>query len=121
MLAGVEKFGRYFRRKGWIGEEERREAGHLVVEAQEHQRDGVVEHEHGEKTGGTMGRKDRAWNVGESSVRIVVEFATAYAITKALFVPRIMFSVWATPAFARWTVVPVMRWAGSMFGAGKKG
>jgi hypothetical protein len=49
-----------------------------------------------------------------------VEFATAYAITKALLVPRIMFSVWATPGFARWTVVPAVRRFKGLF-RGKSG
>lgn len=70
------------------------------------------------KNGGAM--RDTGWHTGEGGVRIVVEFATAYTITKALLVPRIMFSVWATPAFARWTVVPVMARVGRMFGKSKK-
>jgi hypothetical protein len=63
---------------------------------------------------------DKAWNLSEGGVRLVVEFATAYAITKALLVPRIMFSVWATPAFARMTVVPAVRRLKSLFKSGQK-
>lgn len=63
---------------------------------------------------------DKAWNLSEGGVRLVVEFATAYAITKALLVPRIMFSLWATPAFARWTVVPVVGSITRLFSRGKK-
>ncbi len=33
-------------------------------------------------------------------------FATAYAITKALLPLRLIFSVWATPWFARVAIVP---------------
>lgn len=71
---GVEKFGNYFRRKGWLGEES---AGRF-----------------------------KWWGRGEGSVKIVVEFATAYALTKALLPLRLIVSVWATPWFARVTVVP---------------
>jgi hypothetical protein len=87
VLSGVERFGRYFRRKGWIRSGEAEEAEREVAELQ-HEREAVK---------------------SEGGVRLVVEFATAYAITKALLVPRIMFSVWATPGFARWTVVPAVR------------
>ncbi|KAH7413932.1 hypothetical protein DE146DRAFT_12555 [Phaeosphaeria sp. MPI-PUGE-AT-0046c] len=127
VLSGVEKFGRYFRKKGWIGEEERREAG---IEVRDH-----IAHEEEEQGGdkGVMAKidrmkerignvdKEKAWNLGEGGARLVVEVATAYAITKALLVPRIMFSVWATPAFARWTVVPVMAGMGRLFTRGKRG
>lgn len=82
------------------------------------------EKEHGEIGGKEEEKRlrkvDRAWNVSEGGVRLVVEFATAYAITKALLVPRIMFSVWATPGFARWTVVPVVARVGKWFKKGKK-
>lgn len=46
---------------------------------------------------------------GESGVRIVVELATAYAITKALLPLRLVLSVWAAPWFARRTVLPVVQ------------
>jgi hypothetical protein len=34
-------------------------------------------------------------------------FATAYAVTKALLPLRLIFSVWATPWFARIAIVPM--------------
>ncbi|TKA38269.1 hypothetical protein B0A54_09209 [Friedmanniomyces endolithicus] len=77
---GTERFGRYFRRKGWISEAE----GDEVI-----------------------GGGGQWWGTGEGGVRIVVEFATAYAITKALLPLRLVLSAWATPWFARWTVLPV--------------
>ena len=40
-------------------------------------------------------------------MRLAVEVATAYALVKLLLPVRLVFSVWATPAFARWTVLPV--------------
>lgn len=51
---------------------------------------------------------DYAWNISEGGVRLVVEFATAYAIVKMFLIPRILFSVWATPWFARMTVIPFL-------------
>lgn len=58
------------------------------------------------------------WGRGEGGVRLAVEFATAYALTKFLLPVRLVFSVWATPGFARWTVVPFIGWAGGLFGRG---
>ncbi|KAF1962591.1 hypothetical protein CC80DRAFT_400857 [Byssothecium circinans] len=86
VLQGVERFGKYFKRKGWIRSEDAEEA-ELEVE---------------------MRRRDKAWNIGEGGVRLVVEFATAYAVTKALLPLRIIASVWATPWFAGKAVVPMM-------------
>lgn len=98
VLNGVERFGKYFKRKGWIRSEEAEEAEFEVE----------------------MRRRDKVWGVGEGGVRLVVEFATAYAITKMLLPIRIVLSVWATPWFARWTVVPMMGWMGRVFRRGKK-
>ena len=39
---------------------------------------------------------------------VMDRFATAYAITKALLPVRLVFSVWATPWFARVAVGPAM-------------
>ncbi|EGP85310.1 uncharacterized protein MYCGRDRAFT_105511 [Zymoseptoria tritici IPO323] len=56
------------------------------------------------------GKGDRWYGKGEQVTRLAVELATAYAITKALLPLRLMLSVWATPWFARWTVLPVTNW-----------
>ncbi|KAH8805771.1 hypothetical protein F5884DRAFT_458196 [Xylogone sp. PMI_703] len=69
---GTERFGRYFRRKGWFG---------FSNEEQE---------------GNTSGSR-----LNGNGTRILVEVATAYAITKVLLPARIILSVWATPWFAR--------------------
>ncbi|KAL8831744.1 MAG: hypothetical protein Q9191_000672 [Dirinaria sp. TL-2023a] len=53
---GIQKFGSYARKKGWLGNEET--------------------------------RNFRWWEKGEGGLKVVVEFATAYAITKATFTPR---------------------------------
>ncbi|KAI9828383.1 MAG: hypothetical protein M1832_002811 [Thelocarpon impressellum] len=84
---GVEKFGGYFKRKGWLGEEGR-------------------------------GRY-KWWGRGEGGVRVVVEFATAYAVTKALLPLRLIFSVWATPWFARVAVSPSVGLFKRLFGIGR--
>ncbi|KAF2725230.1 hypothetical protein K431DRAFT_281180 [Polychaeton citri CBS 116435] len=57
---------------------------------------------------------------GEGSVRIAVELATAYAITKALLPIRLVISVWLTPSFAKWTVLPLTAFAGRILGMNKK-
>lgn len=66
-----------------------------------------------------MGEEGSWWGSGEGAVRIVVELATAYAITKALLPFRLVVSIWATPTFARWTVLPVTTWAKRLFGRTK--
>ena len=97
VLQGVERFGKYFRRKGWIRSEDVGEAEHEVE----------------------LRRRDHAWNISEGGVRVVVEFATAYAITKVFLPLRIMASVWGTPWFARTAVVPLMSQFKRMFSKGK--
>ncbi|KAF2245880.1 hypothetical protein BU26DRAFT_607184 [Trematosphaeria pertusa] len=97
VLQGVERFGKYFRRKGWIRNEDASEA---EMEVQ-------------------LRKRDRAWNIGEGGVRVVVEFATAYAVTKMLLPVRIVASVSATPWFARRCMIPVMGRVKRLFGRGK--
>ncbi|KAL7795385.1 hypothetical protein V8C37DRAFT_374339 [Trichoderma ceciliae] len=85
---GVERFEKYFKRKGWFGfgqEDSSMSAqptsGTTVQNA--HVEDAV-----------------QRWQNGEQKYRILVEVALAYAITKALLPVRIIGSVWATPWFA---------------------
>lgn len=99
VLGGVEKFGRYFKRKGWISDADEQEV------EEEARRGEDLRDVEPERKGGRSGR---AWDKGEGGVRLVVEFATAYALVKALLVPRLVFSAWAAPAFARWTLIPIM-------------
>jgi hypothetical protein len=105
VIAGVEMFGKYFRRKGWIRSDE---AAQAELEAQENV-----------KSDGTLRRRDKAWNISEGGVRVVVEFATAYAITKVLLPVRLVLSVWATPWFARWTVIPMQNAVKRVFRRGR--
>ncbi len=78
--ASVEKFGRYFRKKGWITEQEELEVAD-------------------ETRQGNTGR--------EGNTRWVVEFATAYVLVKLLLPVRIFVSAWGAPWFARIAVIPV--------------
>lgn len=96
---GVEKFGRYFRRKGWFG------FSREHSEEEIHVREGVNE---------GVGAKN---NGNGNGTRLLVEVATAYAITKVLLPVRIVFSVWATPWFAR---IAVGRFGGIFKGMGRK-
>ena len=91
--AGVEKFGRYFRKKGWITEEEEME----------------------------LDGETRQGNAGKGATRWVVEIATAYALVKLLLPVRILVSVWGAPWFAHIAVLPVrnaitsiVRWISSL-------
>lgn len=102
---GMERFGRYFGRKGWFGFE--RVDGAEVVEGDG---EGAGGREVGDGNRGNIGETGKKgvieetetkWHVGEKSGRILVEVATAYAITKVLLPARILVSVWATPWFAR--------------------
>lgn len=90
---GTARFGRWLRKKGWVEESD-------VSAVKEHETT-AVEHRSG---------KERA------GVRLVLEFATAYAITKALLPLRIAASVWATPWFARSILSPTTRMVRRLFG-----
>jgi len=93
ILGFVEKFGRYAKRKGWIAEGEKAEVERMA-------REGEVSRVEG------SARMGKWWDTGEGGMRWVVEFATAYAVTKALLPIRLVLSVWGAPWFARWAVVP---------------
>jgi hypothetical protein len=82
---GIVMFGNWMRKRGWIGDD------------------------------GKGGAAGMWWGRGESGVRIVVELATAYAITKAFLPLRLLLSVSLTPWFARWTVLPVTARVKGMF------
>lgn len=118
MLQGVEMFGRYFKRKGWITQEEAQYAKDAAEEGEASavERRGRVEH-HGQDTQVSVGADGKAsgktdvmakwWNRGEGGTRLVIEFATAYAVVKVLLPFRIMISIWGAPWFARWTTMPI--------------
>ncbi|KAL4886276.1 hypothetical protein BJY04DRAFT_100179 [Aspergillus karnatakaensis] len=72
---GTRRFGKWLRKRGWVED----------VDAEVAQGTDTAVATATEKEG----------------VRLVLEFATAYAVTKALLPLRIAGSVWATPWFAR--------------------
>lgn len=84
---GAARFGRWLRKKGWVDESD-------VSTVADHEATGLAPRE-----------KQRA------GVRLVLEFATAYAITKALLPFRLAASAWATPWFARTVLAPTTRLA----------
>ena len=106
VVAGVEKFGNYFRRKGWIEAGDTQEAAKMAAG--------------GEARKLEEGRISRWWNGGEAGTRLVVEFATAYAVIKTLLPLRLFLSVWGAPWFARWTVVPFSNMVKGLFRKGAK-
>ncbi|MCJ1240056.1 hypothetical protein MMC14_008056 [Varicellaria rhodocarpa] len=77
---GMQKFGNWFQKRGWLGK---------VGEDGKH-----------------LKKRGIWWGRGEGGVRMLVEVATAYALTKALLPLRLVFSVWATPWFARIAIIP---------------
>lgn len=90
---GVSKFGRYFARKGWFG---------FSKEALENVDGQEAALDTGKQGASAEVEKvQRQWHAGETGSRILIEVATAYAITKVLLPVRIIFSVWATPWTAR--------------------
>jgi hypothetical protein len=98
---GVEKFSRYFRRKGWFGEQSEKSGDVLI----------------GNGTENVTGEAG-TWRFSEGGLRIVLEVATAWAVTKALLPARLVLSVWATPWFARVCVLPITRFTGKISGRG---
>ena len=89
-IEGVEKIGRWFRRRGWIGEEEKAD-----VEAQT--RAGKARLFEEQQSTTSEARKKN----NESGGRLLVEVATAYAIVKALVPVRLFVSALWAPWFAR--------------------
>ncbi|KAJ5146439.1 uncharacterized protein N7515_001003 [Penicillium bovifimosum] len=89
---GAARFGRWLKKKGWVDEDD----ANTVAE---HEATGVKKTE-------------------TAGVRLVLEFATAYAITKALLPARLAASVWATPWFARTVFTPTANIAKRLFKRG---
>jgi hypothetical protein len=89
---GAARFGRWLKKKGWVDEADVNTVAEHEVTADK--------------------RVERA------GVRLVLEFATAYAITKALLPARLAASVWATPWFARTVFTPTANLARRLFRRG---
>ncbi|KAF2232794.1 hypothetical protein EV356DRAFT_504786 [Viridothelium virens] len=98
---GIERFGRYFRRKRWFG------FGRDQL--------GSLEEEEAQAVTREIGKRELWWNRGQGGVKILVEVATAWAVTKALLPLRIIVSVWGTPWFARVMLQPISSRLGRLF------
>lgn len=114
----MNRYGRYFKRKGWFGFGD--DSLEQAIAETSRNGDAGVGHagENGmvTETGEELVQEaEREWGVGGG--RILVEVATAYALTKVFLPARILVSVWATPWFARIFVGRFMR----IFGKGDKG
>ncbi|RAK94240.1 hypothetical protein BO79DRAFT_2025 [Aspergillus costaricaensis CBS 115574] len=99
----TQKFGRWLRKKGWVEEVD------VDTVAEEYGGDGA--HHHGEAERSALSVQGE-----REGVRLILEFATAYLITKALMPARIVVSVWATPWFSRAVLSPLGRGARGLFG-----
>ncbi|KIV93120.1 hypothetical protein PV10_04359 [Exophiala mesophila] len=93
VVEGAEKFGRYFRKKGWITQQDEHEVQDKTLEGQASSYENLA----------VSQQSGRNYN----STRWIVELATAYAAVKVLLPFRLALSVWASPWFARWTIIPV--------------
>lgn len=95
----MSKFGSYFSRKGWFGVE-----APISSTAEAEATEGIQGME-GERKHTVLTHREEERLIGEQKygrgTRVVLEVATAYAITKAMLPIRIVGSVWATPWFAR--------------------
>ncbi|KAM0452315.1 hypothetical protein ACHAO4_005526 [Trichoderma viride] len=87
LQGGIERYERYFKRKGLFGfgqEDDNDTSAPDTTNQNAHVEDAV-----------------QRWHNGEQKYKILVEVALAYAITKTLLPIRIIGSVWATPWFAK--------------------
>ncbi|RAH73742.1 uncharacterized protein BO66DRAFT_288654, partial [Aspergillus aculeatinus CBS 121060] len=88
---GTQRFQRWLRKKGWVDADTQVELASL-------------------EGGGELTLSERVAGNSRSQtegVRLVLEFATAYTVTKFLLPVRIAASVWATPWFARVVLGPL--------------
>ncbi|PLB51895.1 hypothetical protein P170DRAFT_433792 [Aspergillus steynii IBT 23096] len=99
---GTRRFGRWLRKKGWVEDDAEMDMELLAKERKEGSVDykDLTPPKDGERKG----------------MRLVWEFATAYAVTKALLPLRLAASVWATPWFARAILGPVGGRLRALFG-----
>ncbi|KAK8029977.1 hypothetical protein PG993_011268 [Apiospora rasikravindrae] len=107
---------RYFKKKGWFGlaagdergEKEDMEKGEERLERE------LAEREGGKKKGAQAKSKTHkaidaakavkgqvTWDNSEMGYKLGVQIVAAYAITKMFLIPRVAFSLWLTPSFAR--------------------
>lgn len=122
----MKKFGGWLRKRGLVRDnddnnEEEEEAAVLVDNREKRKRRRWLwrrrpDEEEAVDDGSTGEKKEKKrrrglwWAKGEKGVRLLTEFATAWAVTKALLPLRLLVSVWLTPVFARGVVVPFGAW-----------
>ncbi|KAM5441548.1 hypothetical protein MferCBS31731_003228 [Microsporum ferrugineum] len=106
---GVRKFGKWLRKRGWVQEDV--EDISIVNSGTSVSGENTLQ---GQGSAAELTAKDN------QGMRLILEFATAYAITKALLPVRIVWSVWATPWFARTVVGPFGRAVGRVTSAYKR-
>ena len=105
---GVKRFGRWLRKKGRVDDVD------VDIAAGE-----AVGGEDGFASTDTVAASNRRLHEGRGGARLVLEFASAYAITKALLPIRIAASVCATPWFARAILSPLGAKFRRLFGNNK--
>lgn len=100
VLSYMSKFGSYFSKKGWFDVSAPPSPTSSASDNAQIVDGAEGEHKHITLT---HQEEDRIITEGKygSGTRVVLEVATAYAITKVLLPVRILGSVWATPWFAR--------------------
>lgn len=103
---GTQRFARWLRKKGWV---EDADVESVVGE-------GTADDSTGLKEGLSPTGDARGGGTERTGAWLIVEFATAYTITKAFLPLRIAASFWATPWFARVVVSPLARGTRALFG-----
>lgn len=140
---GVERFGRYFGRKGWfgftppttistttgIGAEVIESPGTGIAMDTPSTSPSTSTSSPATKTEGNLGIEEERveeyvqekYHATEAGTKILVEVAMAYAITKVLLPVRVVGSVWAAPWFARVVLGRFGKFAGRVRGKGRVG
>lgn len=97
VVDGVEKIGRWFRRRGWI---DAKEEADVEIQAKAGKARMIEKH---------RDKISQTWNKTEGRGRLLVEVATAYAIVKFLVPVRLVLSAFWAPWFATRVLLPVGR------------
>ncbi|PYI32884.1 hypothetical protein BP00DRAFT_393479 [Aspergillus indologenus CBS 114.80] len=99
---GTQRFQRWLRKNGWVDADTQVDLAALEGGGDLGARLTLSERVAGESSSSSSSSKTQT-----EGVRLVLEFATAYTVTKFLLPVRIAASVWATPWFARVVLGPL--------------